>query len=298
MIGHGAGETRYGVVAWLRRGLLLEKYRYAPGPAEELPKHSHGEYQFCLSLNFPGVYGYRGASHAVPVGSLSVVHPGEVHSARDPEERLVPSSFRMMYAEPALLADAATEVAGRGAAQPFFGDPIIPDRDLAWGFLRLHVALEGAAPRLEQDARLLSMLTSLVERHAGVRPSPPPGRERRAVRLAREYLEDNLGRGVPLEELARLTNLSPFHLTRVFREEVGLPPHAYQTQARLGLARSLLLRGWTAARVARETGFADQSHLTRRFKRLVGVTPGRYAEGSKNVQYAGDRYGYSPEVSP
>jgi AraC-like DNA-binding protein len=204
----------------------------------------------------------------------------------------------MMYAEPALLADAATEVAGRGAAQPFFGDPIILDRDLAWNFLRLHVALEGAAPRLEQDARLLSMLTSLVERHAGVRPSPPPGRERRAVRLAREYLEDNLGRGVPLEELARLTNLSPFYLTRVFREEVGLPPHAYQTQARLGLARSLLLRGWTAARVARETGFADQSHLTRRFKRLVGVTPGRYAEGSKNVQYAGDRYGYSPEVSP
>jgi AraC-like DNA-binding protein len=50
--------------------------------------------------------------------------------------------------------------------------------------------------------------------------------------------------------------------------------------------------------VARETGFADQSHLTRRFKRLVGVTPGRYAEGSKNVQYAGDRNGYSPEVSP
>jgi len=107
--------------------------------------------------------------------------------------------------------------------------------------------------------------------------------------LTREYLEDNLGRGVPLEELARLANLSPFHLSRVFRDEVGLPPHAYQTQARLGRARSLLLRGWSAARVAQETGFADQSHLSRRFKRLVGVTPGRYAQESKNVQYAGVR---------
>jgi len=289
VIRYGAEEPRYGVAARLRGGLLLEKYRYAPGPAQELPKHSHGEYQICLSLNFPGVYGYRGTSHAVPVGGLSVVHPGEVHSARDPGERLVPSSFRMMYAEPALLSEAATEVAGLGGAQPFFRDPVILDRGLAWDFLRLHVALEGAAPRLEQDTRLLSMLTRLVERHAGVRPSPPSGRERRAVGLAREYLEDNLGQGVPLEELARLTNLSPFHLTRVFRDEVGLPPHAYQTQARLGRARSLLLRGWSAARVARETGFADQSHLTRRFKRLVGVTPGRYAEGSKNVQYAGVR---------
>ena len=275
---------RYGVRAWLRGGLLLEKYRYAPGPAEELPKHSHGEYQICLSLDFPGVYGYRGTSHAVPVGSLSVVHPGEVHSARDPGERRSPSSFRMMYAEPDLLARAATSVAGRAGPPPFFRDPIIMDRPLARDFLRLHVALEGAAPRLEQDARLLFVLARLVERHAGVRPSPPPGRERRAVRLAREYLEDNLGRGVSLEELARLANLSPFHLARVFRDEVGLPPHAYQAQARVDRARSLLLRGWPAARVARETGFADQSHLSRRFKRLVGVTPGRYAKDSKNVQ--------------
>jgi AraC-like DNA-binding protein len=282
--GPGTEEARHGIEAWLRGGLLLEKYRYAPGPAEELPKHSHHEYQICLSLDFPGVYGYRGASHAVPVGSLSVIHPGEVHSARDPEERLTSSSFRMMYVEPALLGEAAAEVAGRRGALPFFRDPIMEDRDLAWDFLRLHVALEGATPSLEQDTRLLSVLTQLVEHHAGIRSSPPPGRERRAVKLAREYLEDNLGGSVSLEDLARLANLSPFHLARVFRDEVGLPPHAYQTQARLGRARSLLLRGWPAARVARETGFADQSHLTRRFKRLVGVTPGRYAEVSKNVQ--------------
>ena len=289
MIGPEAGGTPYGVRAWLRGGLILEKYRYAPGPAQAVPPHSHREYQICLSLDFPGVYGYRGTNHVVPVGSLSVVHPGEIHSARDPRGRPAPSSYRVMYAEPALLAEAATEIAGRGEAQPFFRDPIILDKPLAWDFLRLHVALEGTAPRLEQDARLLSVLARLVERYAGVRPSPPPGRERRAVGLAREYLEDNLSRSVPLEELAGLANLSPFHLARVFRDEVGLPPHAYHTQARLGRARGLLLRGWPPARVARETGFADQSHLTRRFKRLVGVTPGRYVRESKNVQYAGTR---------
>jgi hypothetical protein len=56
----GTQRPRYGVKAWSRGGLLLEKYRYAPGPAQELPKHSHEEYQICLSLNFPGVYDYRG----------------------------------------------------------------------------------------------------------------------------------------------------------------------------------------------------------------------------------------------
>jgi AraC-like DNA-binding protein len=280
-------DLRYGVEAWRRGDLILEKYRYAPGPAEELPKHSHGEYQICLSLDFPGLYRYRGASHAVPVGSLSVIHPGEVHSARDPEDRLSPSSFRMMYAAPSLLREASSEVVGREKSPPFFRAPILLDEDLARDFLRLHVALEGAAPALEQDVRLVSVLARLVERHAGVWSWSSPGREHRAVRLAREYIEDNLAKNVSLDELARLTNLSPFHLARVFREEVGLPPHAYQTQARLGRARGLLLRGWPVARVARETGFSDQSHLTRRFKRLVGVTPGRYAADRKNVQYTG-----------
>ena len=234
----------------------------------------------------------------MPVGSLSVVHPGEVHSARDPVERRTPSSFRMMYAEPGVLAQAATEVAGRKEAEPFFGDPVVQDESLARDFLRLHVALEEAAPRLEQDVRLLSVLTRLVERHAGVASSPPPEGEHRAVRLARAYLEENLGRSVSLAELAGVANLSPFHLARVFRRKVGMPPHAYQAQARVGRARSLLLRGWPAARVAQETGFTDQSHLIRRFKRLVGVTPGRYAQQSKNVQYANVRWGYPPKESP
>lgn len=117
--GPGDKGARHGTEAWARGGLILEKYRYAPGPADELPKHSHAEYQICLSLNFPGVYGYRGASHAVPVG----IHPGEVHSARDPEDRRFPSSFRMMYANPALLCEAATEVAGRGTGHRPFSVP-------------------------------------------------------------------------------------------------------------------------------------------------------------------------------
>ncbi len=104
------------------------------------------------------------------------------------------------------------------------------------------------------------------------------------MRLAREYLEDNFAENVPLAALAKVVNLSPFHLARVFGKEVGIPLHAYQAQARVRHARDLLLRGWPVARVAQQTGFADQSHLARHFKRLVGVPPGSYARNSKNVR--------------
>ena len=159
------------------------------------------------------------------------------------------------------------------------------DRDLAASFLALRTALGGQASRLEKDTRLRSVLMQFILRHADTRHSLRlAGKERRAVEVVREYLEDNHAANVSLEELSRLSNLSPFHLTRVFSERVGMPPHAYQTQVRVARARDLLLRGWPITSAAFETGFADQSHLTRHFKRVVGVTPGSYAKNSKNVQ--------------
>jgi AraC-like DNA-binding protein len=280
-------EDRHNVKAWpFGEDVVLESYRYAPGPTAELLKHAHEEYQICLSLDFPGEYRFRGESHAVPVGSLSVIHPGEVHSARDPKDRRDRAEYRMMYASPNLIGQVAAETDGRETASPpIFPNPVLLDGDLARRFMKLHAALEGSASRLEKDSRLLSALACFLLRHADMRPPPePPGRERRAVKLVRGYLEDNLGENVSLEELSSLAHLSPFHLSRVFKNEVGIPPHAYQTQARVARANGLLLRGWPITRVALETGFADQSHLARHFKRLVGVAPGSYARNSKNVR--------------
>lgn len=67
----GSEEGQHIVRAWSHGGVLLESYRYAPGHAAETPRYSHGDYQLCFSLNFPGEYRYRGESHAVPVGSLT-----------------------------------------------------------------------------------------------------------------------------------------------------------------------------------------------------------------------------------
>lgn len=285
----GPPAAEHQVKAWTFRDILLESYRYAPGPAGTLPGHSHEDYQFCLSLDFPGEYRYRGSSYGVPVGSLSIIHPGEVHSARDPEDRHKTANFRLMYVRPDLLRGAASDVAGRAAGEPFFPSPIVLDGELVRRFLRLHASLGEPASELERGSRLLSVLTQLVHRYADTRPcSGPPAGAPGAVELVREYLHDNYAENVSLEELARRANLSPYHLNRIFSREVGLPPHRYQVAVRVGRARELLARGTPITRVAAETGFADQSHLTRTFKRLVQVPPSRYLpQNSKNVQDPG-----------
>lgn len=252
-------------------------------------KHAHEEYQIGLSLDSTSGYTYRGASHCVPIGALSIIHPGAAHRSREFVEFRASATYRMMYVSPALLRDTAAEIAGRESGEPFFPAPVVLDRDLARRFLESCLALEGLVSGLEKDSLLLSVLASFVRRHADGRFSPGPvGKERRAVKLAREYLEDNFRENVSLEDLARLANLSPYHLARVFGEEVGMPPHAYQIQARMRRARGLLLRGWPISKVAQETGFFDQSHFARHFKRRVGVPPGAYGQNSKNVHYDGD----------
>ncbi|MDQ3461350.1 MAG: helix-turn-helix transcriptional regulator [Deinococcota bacterium] len=77
-----------------------------------------------------------------------------------------------------------------------------------------------------------------------------------------------------------VAGLSPYHLLRVFRLELGLSPHSYQIQRRIGIAKTLLAQGERIAQVAACTGFTDQSHLGRHFKRLVGVTPGQFAQSA------------------
>ncbi|MEW6349237.1 MAG: AraC family transcriptional regulator [Thermodesulfobacteriota bacterium] len=127
------------------------------------------------------------------------------------------------------------------------------------------------------ESLFLLTLATWIARHAENPPAMPSFKaERTAVRLARKYIESHFPEPISLDELAAIAGMSPFHLLRVFRQELGLPPHAFLTQVRVRHARGLIGRGRTLAEAAVETGFVDQSHLTRHFKRILGMTPGQY----------------------
>jgi AraC-like DNA-binding protein len=162
---------------------------------------------------------------------------------------------------------------------------VIADARIFRVFLRLHRVLEGSGPRLHRESLLLGFFAELIGRvrEGGLVPSEV-GREYRAVRRAQEFLNEHYDRNISLKELASIANLSPFYFHRVFCREAGMPPHAYLVQIRLLRAKDLLRTGRPIAQVALATGFADQSHFTRHFKRLMGVTPTHYPGQGKNVQ--------------
>lgn len=98
----------------------------------------------------------------------------------------------------------------------------------------------------------------------------------RAVTQAVDFIHDNYYRDLSLSDVAAAAHLSPFHLSRIFKKATGVTPHQYLLQVRVNSARALLSAGAgdrSLAEVAAAVGFADQSHFTRHFKRMLGVTP-------------------------
>ncbi|WP_256676870.1 helix-turn-helix domain-containing protein, partial [Pseudomonas sp. PICF6] len=100
---------------------------------------------------------------------------------------------------------------------------------------------------------------------------------------ARDYLHSHLSEDIGLDDLARVTGVDRFRLTRAFKAAFGLAPHAYLIQLRLARARRLLARGESAVAVAAILGFADQSHLGRWFQRAYRLSPADYRKRCSNV---------------
>jgi transcriptional regulator GlxA family with amidase domain len=154
---------------------------------------------------------------------------------------------------------------------------VIDDPELALQICQLHAVLETEQSHLTRQELFLMTFADLAKGYADVRPMEPArGLERQAVRRVREYLDANSRRNVALDDLAEISGLSPFDLIRVFRNELGLTPHAYFEQIRVHRARHLLKEGSPIAKVVADLGFADQSHSHGHFKKLTGVTPGTY----------------------
>jgi len=247
---------------------------------EPYAPHVHEEFAVGACTAGREVIRYRGELHYAGPGSVVVLEPGEAHTGgpADPDGFV----YRVMYPAAGLLGDG---LLGDGLLRdgprgmPRFREPVITDPALAAELRRLHAALGQGVPGtepLEAESRLAWLFGELVRRHA----SPPADFEvRGAGRVARQVmaqLADRLGCPPALAEIAAQAGLSRYQLLRSFRAEVGMPPYAWLAQHRVARARTLLERGCPPAEVAALTGFADQAHLTRWFRRVVGVTPGAY----------------------
>ena len=236
-------------------------------------RHTHDGFTLGAVTSGVKAVGLPGGTVSVGRGGLSMINPEVPHTARagDPEGW----TYDTLYPTRELVASIAAETTTlRGT--PGFVDSVVEDAEACELISAVHRAAE-VGNALVADSMLRLVVHRLLRHHGGPLPSRTvrSAGARNAV-AAREVLERRLADPPSLQDLAVEVGASPFALARAFRTRYGLPPHAWLTNARVQRARRLLETGVRPADAAVAVGFADQAHLGRHFRRIVGVPPGAY----------------------
>jgi AraC-like DNA-binding protein len=238
--------------------------------------HMHDFYAVSLNYRGRGAFDCRHQVHDAAPGTCNLIAPGELHTGRATSGN--GWTYRNLHIEAPLMTRLLHSIEWPGPFDVRFESSLVSDAVLSTRLARVFASLTESSSLLENESLLLSVLARLTTNHiAHGRPLRAAGREHAAITRAIEWLEANSEQNVSIRSLADVTGLSPYYLVRAFHRQVGVPPHRYQTIVRVNRARKLLTTGLALSDVAYRTGFCDQSHLTRCFKRTLGVTPGSYS---------------------
>jgi AraC-like DNA-binding protein len=245
--------------------------------------HMHDRYAVSLNYGGRGAFDCRNELRDAVPGTCSLIAPGEVHTGHATSgDGWI---YRNLYIETPLMTTLLQSLDWCRPLDVRFKFPLVRDTVLSTRLAHVFSSLKqshspsSSNSLLQNESLLLSVLARLVTHHfvpAG-HALRDPGREHAAVRRAKDWLDANSEQNVSIHSLARLVGLSPYYLVRVFHKHAGIPPHKYQTIVRINRARKLLTSGAPISEVAYRTGFCDQSHLSRCFKKMLGVSPGEYA---------------------
>ncbi|GGE20183.1 transcriptional regulator [Aureimonas endophytica] len=240
------------------------------------PWHAHEDLSLGLVMGGAIELRTRTGSGLATAGSFVLINSEELH-------RGSPAGgdgwiCRTIHVHPEAIRAAADEqrTIGRRDTASFKG-PTFRDAELTQLLLDLHRQSERGGSALQRQSLFVALLSSLLERHVRDPINARSGREEpRAVALARSFLDENLSDKVTLDELACEVGLTPFRLLRSFQKATGITPHQYQLQARVRQAHARLRLDESLAEIALDVGFADQAHMTRVFKAIMGATPGQF----------------------
>jgi AraC-like DNA-binding protein len=253
------------IFSTLANGVTLMRANFADHAFE---RHSHEGY--AIGATTYGIQRFRckGRQHDSRPGDLVLFNPDDDHDGCPGTA----DGFRYT-----IWYVPETFVAGCVDGNRYFARPHATDPQLAETLRALSASCaEAPAESLRAESLMRAFLDTLLSRH-GERPQPGTRSLRAAgspaLARVRDYIRTYYARDITVADLAAVAGLSRAHLTRAFTGAYHVPPHVYLNAVRIAQAKRLIGLGMPLAAVALDCGFADQSHLTRRFKGSVGVTP-------------------------
>lgn len=252
------------VHAWHPPVPRVQEVLHATFEQHAYPAHTHDSWTVLLIDEGAVAYDLeRRAHHAVP-NSVTILPPFVPHDGRS---AVAGKAFRkrVLYLDSQWLTGKESDAA--------IAHPLLRSPDAFAAVTRIHAALTSPAEVMEAESGVLDLHDILHTHLSGARP---PTKDSPLAQRLRELLDARLTETFTVADAASLLGTHPGHLQRAFSQAYGIPPHQYVTGRRVDLARRLLLDGRSPAQAAFETGFHDQPHLTRHFRRMLGTTPAAF----------------------
>ncbi len=227
-------------------------------------------------------FDYKGEKLVATKGEINIADPGEVHNGFSVSSQ--GWQYRMFYLKSGHLDRICDEIVDKKQPMPFFKRGVIKDGWFAKSLLQLHKDFNNPGiSLLEKESRFYALIAKFLMKHAKTSIAPiSSGSEQLAVSKAKQFIEAHYESNISLSDLSRVVELSRYYFLRVFKNETGLTPHAYLNQIRIERAKKLINANNPIIETAYSTGFFDQSHLNRVFKKIYGITPGQYSKPLNN----------------
>ena len=261
-----APDTAVDIRAWKPPIAGIREVLHARFAAHAYPLHTHDVWTLFIVDEGTIRYNLDRHDHGAERSMVSILPPHVAHDGRT----AAPGGYRkrVIYLE--------TSILGEHLIGPAVDRPVLADPSLRRPVSALHDSLACIDDALEAETRLQFIAERIRASFGEVVGDLPPIPGRELAEHLRAHLDAHLFERVTLAAAAEAVGASPTRLARSFRDAFGIAPHAYVLGRRLEAARDRILAGEPLAGVAAEVGFHDQAHLTHRFKRFLGTTPGRF----------------------
>jgi AraC-like DNA-binding protein/mannose-6-phosphate isomerase-like protein (cupin superfamily) len=260
--------------------LEIEAYHFQ-GIMQKFPNHFHEYYVIGFIEDGSRYLSCRNREYTIESGDLLLFNPGDNHTCEQIDDNAL--DYRCINIQPEIMSKAVYEITGKDF-MPYFTTQVVFHSDLVKLLKELHLMIMQEEKDFIKEEIFLFFLKQLVEEYTEQEMQSPRLEQTAQAKAICEFLETNYMKHITLDDLSHLSGLSKYHLLRSFTKQKGITPYSYLETIRIDRAKKLLEQGVLPIDAALQTGFADQSHFTNFFKKLIGLTPSQYRNIFKDIR--------------